>query len=226
MVARICTERTSTQSTRLGGAGRGLDSEHSPAPGDPLPHSFYERPARVVARALLGKVLVHGGRAGRIVETEAYVGEHDLACHASRGKTARTGLLWGPPGRAYVYFVYGMHWCFNAVTGREGRPAAVLVRGLEPLSGFDGPVRLDGPARLCRELDITGAQNGADLVRSELRILDAPRPFPGARSSVARASAWTTRRSGRSRRCASGCAEPGVSGDVGPRRTMTSPWSA
>jgi len=144
------------------------------APGDPLPHSFYERPARVVARALLGKVLVHAGRAGRIVETEAYVGAHDLACHAARGRTARTQILWGPPGRAYVYFIYGMHWCFNAVTGREGRPAAVLVRGLEPVAGFDGPVRLDGPGRLCRALDITGAQNGADLVTSGLRILDAP----------------------------------------------------
>jgi DNA-3-methyladenine glycosylase len=143
------------------------------APGHPLPHSFYERPARVVARALLGKVLVHGSRAGRIVETEAYVGAHDLACHASRGKTARTTILWGPPGRAYVYFVYGMHWCFNAVTGREGRPAAVLVRGLEPVAGFDAPVRLDGPARLCRGLDITGAQNGMDLVTSDLSILDA-----------------------------------------------------
>lgn len=144
------------------------------APGNPLPHSFYQRPARVVARALLGKLLVHEGRAGRIVETEAYVGEHDLACHASRGRTARTAILWGPPGRAYVYFVYGMHWCFNAVTGREGRPAAVLVRGLEPLEGFDGPVRLDGPARLCRALGIGGAQNGADLATSALRILDAP----------------------------------------------------
>jgi DNA-3-methyladenine glycosylase len=145
----------------------------APAPGDPLPHSFYERPARVVARALLGKVLVHGGRSGRIVETEAYVGVHDLACHASRGKTARTAILWGPPGRAYVYFVYGMHWCFNAVTGREGRPAAVLVRGLEPVAGFDAPVRLDGPARLCRGLEISGAQNGVDLVTSDLSILDA-----------------------------------------------------
>jgi DNA-3-methyladenine glycosylase len=144
------------------------------APGDPLPHSFYERPARIVARALLGKVLVHGGRSGRIVETEAYVGEHDLACHASRGRTPRTSILWGPPGRAYVYFVYGMHWCFNAVTGREGRPAAVLVRGLEPVDGFDGAVRLDGPARLCRALGITGAENGADLVTSGLRILDGP----------------------------------------------------
>lgn len=144
------------------------------APGDPLPHSFYERPARVVARALLGKVLAHGARAGRIVETEAYVGVHDLACHASRGKTPRTSILWGPPGRAYVYFVYGMHWCFNAVTEREGRAGAVLVRGLEPVGGFDGPVRLDGPARLCRALHITGAENGADLVSSALRILDAP----------------------------------------------------
>ena len=144
------------------------------APGDPLPHSFYERPARVVARALLGKVLVHGERAGRIVETEAYVGAHDLACHAARGKTARTQILWGPPGRAYVYFIYGMHWCFNAVTGREGRPAAVLVRGLEPVAGFAGPVRLDGPGRLCRALAITGAQNGVDLNASELRILEAP----------------------------------------------------
>ena len=148
------------------------------APGDPLPHSFYERPARVVARAMLGKVLVHGARAGRIVETEAYVGAHDLACHAARGKTPRTRILWGPPGRAYVYFVYGMHWCFNAVTELEGRPGAVLVRGLEPLAGFDGPVRLDGPARLCRALHITGAENGADLVTSALRILDAP-ALPG-----------------------------------------------
>ncbi|HZJ53703.1 MAG TPA: DNA-3-methyladenine glycosylase [Myxococcaceae bacterium] len=168
------------------------------APGRPLPHSFYERPARVVARALLGKVLVHGGSAGRIVETEAYVGAHDLACHAARGRTARTQILWGPPGRAYVYFVYGMHWCFNAVTGREGRPAAVLVRGLEPIARFDGPVRLDGPGRLCRALGITGAQNGADLVSSGLRILDAPAvPFRavdrGPRIGVDYAEDWAER---------------------------------
>jgi DNA-3-methyladenine glycosylase len=146
--------------------------------GTPLDEGFYARPARVVARALLGKVLVHGRRAGRIVETEAYVGPQDLACHASRGRTRRTELLWGPPARAYVYFIYGMHWCFNAVTGREGLAAAVLVRGLEPLWGFDEPVRLDGPARLCRALGITGAQNGADLVTSKLRILDE-RAVPG-----------------------------------------------
>ena len=163
--------------------------------GDPLPHSFYERPARVVARALLGKLLVHSSRSGRIVETEAYVGEHDLACHASRGRTPRTSILWGPPGRAYVYFVYGMHWCFNAVTGREGRPAAVLVRGLEPVDGFDRPVRLNGPARLCRAMHITGAENGADLVTSELRILDAPAVRPreverGPRIGVDYAGQW------------------------------------
>jgi len=99
---------------------------------------------------------------------------HDLACHASRGRTARTEILWGPPGRAYVYFIYGMHWCFNAVTGPEGRPSAVLVRGLEAVAGFDGPVSLDGPGRLCRALDITGAENGLDLATSGLRILDAP----------------------------------------------------
>ena len=168
------------------------------APGNPLPHSFYERPARVVARALLGKVLVHGARAGRIVETEAYVGVHDLACHAARGRTARTEILWGPPGRAYVYFVYGMHWCFNTVTGPEGRPSAVLVRGLEPVAGFDEAVRLDGPARLCRALDITGAQNGLDLVTSELRILDA-RAIParaverGPRIGVDYAGEWAGR---------------------------------
>ena len=148
------------------------------SPARPLPHSFYARPARVVARALLGKVLEHRGLRGRIVETEAYVGEHDLACHAARGRTARTEILWGPPGRAYVYFVYGMHWCFNAVTGREGRAGAVLVRGLESLEGLDAQVRLDGPARLCRALGITGAQNGADLERSALRILDGP-ALPG-----------------------------------------------
>jgi len=164
-------------------------------PGPPLPHSFYERPARVVARALLGKVLVHAGRSGRIVETEAYVGAHDLACHAARGRTARTSILWGPPGRAYVYFVYGMHWCFNAVTGREGHPAAVLVRGLEPLEGFDGPVRLDGPARLCRALGITGAENGSDLTTSAVRILDAPAVrgrdvARGARIGVDYAEEW------------------------------------
>ena len=143
-----------------------------------LTRAFYDRDPRELAPELLNKVLVSteaGTRvAARIVEVEAYRGSADPASHAYRGRTLRNATMFGRPGHLYLYFVYGMHWCFNAVTGREGRPAAVLVRGLEPLSGFDGPVRLDGPARLCRALDITGAQNGADLLTSELRILDAP----------------------------------------------------
>jgi DNA-3-methyladenine glycosylase len=166
--------------------------------GSPLPEAFYARPARVVARALLGKVLQHRDRTGRIVEVEAYVGPHDLACHASRGRTRRTDILWGPPGRAYVYFIYGMHWCFNAVTGPEGFASAVLVRGLEPMEGLPSGVRLDGPGRLCRGLGITGAENGADLVRSQLRILDGPAPprrlvCRGPRIGVDYAGPWADR---------------------------------
>ena len=132
----------------------------------PLEPSFYARPAQLVARRLLGHVVVStiGGRrtAGRIVETEAYVGPHDPACHAYGGRrTPRTDWLYGPPGTAYIYFTYGMHWCLNAVTGREGYPAAVLIRALEPLEGLatmrrrrggEGvPDRMlcSGPARLC-----------------------------------------------------------------------------
>ena len=138
------------------------------APGGPLPHSFYERPARVVARALLGKLLVHGERAGRIVETEAYVGAHDLACHAARGKTARTQILWGPPGRAYVYFIYGMHWCANVVTQAEGTASAVLLRALEPVKNVEG--RTNGPALLCKAMGLDGRHHGHDLLSDDLFI--------------------------------------------------------
>ena len=131
-----------------------------------LPRSFYDRDTIDVARDLLGKRLVHrvGGveRVGRIVETEAYLGPHDLAAHSARGLTPRTRVMFGPPGHAYVYFVYGMHWCVNVVTQAEGTASAVLLRALEPVKNVEG--RTNGPALLCRAMGIDGRLNGHDLV--------------------------------------------------------------
>jgi DNA-3-methyladenine glycosylase len=168
----------------------------------PLPDSFYPRPAITVARELLGKILVlehpEGRRAGRIVEVEAYVGEHDLACHASKGRTPRTEVLFGPPGRAYVYLIYGMYHCFNVVTDVEGYASAVLVRGLEPLEGLWQKARTDGPGRLCRAMGITLAHNRLDLVRSQLYLEDAPavpdrRVARGPRIGVDYAGEWAAK---------------------------------
>jgi DNA-3-methyladenine glycosylase len=120
--------------------------------------------------------------AGRIVETEAYVGEHDLACHAAAGRTQRTAPLYGPPGIAYVYFIYGVHWCVNAVTRAKGEPSAVLVRALEPLVGLEIMRRrrpaakrdvdlTNGPGKLCQALGISGEHNWLPLQKPPLRIL-------------------------------------------------------
>ena len=137
-----------------------------------LPREFYDRPTLAVARELLGCWLVHelpeGRREGRIVETEAYVGPDDLASHASRGRTARTEVMFGLPGRAYVYLIYGMHHCLNVVTEAVGCPAAVLLRALEPGSGVT--LATNGPGRLCRALAIDRRHNGQDLVTGPLWI--------------------------------------------------------
>lgn len=143
----------------------------------PLPRSFFSRPTLQAARDLLGQRLVRqieGQRlSGRIVEVEAYIGEDDRASHAARGRTARNWPMYGPPGRAYVYFIYGMYHCLNVVTEAEGFPAAVLLRALEPLEGVAAmaarrPGRslahlADGPGKLCQALAIDLALNGHDL---------------------------------------------------------------
>jgi len=183
--------------------------ERSPRRPDPLPIAFYERDAAVVARSLLGTYLVHahpdGVRAGRIVETEAYRGPEDLACHARVGLTKRTRTLYGAPGHAYVFLIYGMYDCFNVVCAGEGRGHAVLVRAIEPLHGI-AFARTDGPGRLTRAMAITRAHDGADLTRAPLFIASAasmasvaaiapgegrrPEVAVTARVGVAYAGAW------------------------------------
>ncbi len=142
-----------------------------------LPRRFYDRDAALVARELLGMHLVHVAdgvpRIGRIVETEAYLGPHDLAAHSARGLTPRTRPMFGPPGHAYVYLVYGMHHCFNVVTGHEGHAAAVLVRAVEPVAHIDE--RTQGPALLCRALAIDRRLSGHDLLSDGLFIARPPR---------------------------------------------------
>jgi DNA-3-methyladenine glycosylase len=142
------------------------------------------------------------------VETEAYIGPHDPACHAYGGRhTPSTHCLYGPPGTAYIYFTYGMHWCLNAVTGREGYPAAVLIRALEPVVGLAAMRRrrgkvpdlalCAGPARLCAALGITDRWNGAALQRSPLRILRmrtrGRQVVAGPRIGISQARDWPLR---------------------------------
>lgn len=166
--------------------------------GHVLPRSFYDRETEIVAREMLGTVLeceTPGGLAsGIIVETEAYLGEHDLACHAAVGRTSRTETLYGPPGTSYVYFIYGMYWCFNAVTRAEGLPSAVLVRALEPLDGISlmhqrrprikSDVDLtNGPGKLCTALGIDGSMSAKTLQRKPIVIREGE-PVPDERVEV------------------------------------------
>jgi DNA-3-methyladenine glycosylase len=137
-----------------------------------LPRTFYDRDTTIVAQELLGKHLVHiknGTRhIGRIVETEAYLGAHDLAAHSARGRTARTEIMFGPPGYAYVYFIYGMYYCMNVVTEPEGHASAVLLRAVEPVENLLG--RSNGPGLLCRAMAIDRQQNGCDLLSGHFFI--------------------------------------------------------
>lgn len=148
--------------------------------GARLPRSFYDRDTVTVARELLGKHLVHvvAGveRVGRIVEVEAYLGPHDLAAHSARGLTKRTKIMFGPPGYAYVYLIYGMHWCMNIVTQAEGMASAVLLRALEPVKNIEG--RTQGPALLCKAIGIDGRLNGHDLLGGDLFVREGPSPSP------------------------------------------------
>jgi DNA-3-methyladenine glycosylase len=135
----------------------------------PLKRSFFDRPADQLAAALLGTIMLRrfdDGRVlrARLVETEAYLGPRDLAAHSSKGRTRRTDVMFGPPGHAYVYFIYGMYQMFNIVAGPEGSAHAVLVRGAEPLDGWDAD--LTGPGKLARAFQITAADNRKDLTGS------------------------------------------------------------
>jgi DNA-3-methyladenine glycosylase len=157
-----------------------------------LPRSFYEQATVDVAKQLLGKYLVRnhsqGVTVGRIVETEAYIGPHDLACHASHGRTPRTEVMFGPAGHAYVYFVYGVHYMLNLVTEAFNHPAAVLIRALEPTDGIElmqtrrkTEKRRDlcsGPGKLCQAFAIDRSLNAADLCGDIIHVEDRGAPVP------------------------------------------------
>ena len=137
-----------------------------------LAREFYDRDTVLVARDLLGKWLVRisGGteRIGRIVEVEAYLGVQDLAAHSSKGLTARTKVMFGPPGHAYVYLIYGMHYCMNVVTEPEGHASAVLLRAIEPIKNVEG--RTQGPGLLCKAMHVDKLLNGHDLLSEDFFI--------------------------------------------------------
>lgn len=161
--------------------------------GPILKRAFYGRPTIEVARGLLGKVLVHGAAAGIIVETEAYPGRDDLASHSARGITDRTRVIFGPPGHAYVYFIYGMYECLNIVAEPEGLPGCVLIRALEPVAGLHLMRRrrpaarkpedlANGPGKLTLAMAITRVHNGVDVTRGALVVRE---PWDGRALEIA-----------------------------------------
>lgn len=165
-----------------------------------MPRAFYDRDTVAVARDLLGKHLVHASngveRVGRIVEVEAYLGPYDLASHSARGRTERTRIMFGPPGHAYVYLVYGLHCCMNVVTEREGHASAVLLRAVEPVQNIEGSTR--GPGLLCRAMGIDRRLNGHDLTGDDFYIAAVSDSEPirivrKPRIGVAYAGRWAKR---------------------------------
>lgn len=162
-----------------------------------LPRSFYQQATVDVAKQLLGKYLVRnfaeGDCVGRIVETEAYVGPQDLACHAAKGRTKRTEVMFGPAGHAYVYFIYGFYHMLNLVTEARDYPAAVLIRAVEPLNGIESMKQrrrndelrnlASGPGKLCQAFDIDRSLNGTDLCGKTLYIDDRNEPTPKIKST-------------------------------------------
>lgn len=179
-----------------------------------LPRSFYARSVLLVARESIGKLLVHrtpeGEAAARIVEAEAYRGPLDLAAHSARGLTKRTSVMFGPPGYAYVYLIYGTSWAMNIIVASEGEPHGVLIRALEPVRGVElmarrrGGIAADareltnGPGKLTQALGITGADYGRDLCGGRLFLEEADRPVArvgrSARINVDYAGAWAAKR--------------------------------
>ncbi len=184
-------------------------TNHGRVYGPILKRDFYDRPTVEVARDLLGKLLVHGNTAGIIVETEAYLGGDDLAAHTARGMTPRTRVIFGPPGHAYVYFIYGMYECLNLVVDAEGTPGCVLIRALEPTIGIEimqhrrlAARKLEdlasGPGKLTLALAISRAQNEADVTRGALvvRRLAEPRKLEIATSpriGISKCADWPLR---------------------------------
>lgn len=181
--------------------------------GAPLAARFYDRATELVARDMLGAVIEcttpQGVTRGRIVETEAYLGPDDPACHAAAGLTARTQHLFGPPGLAYVYLIYGMYWCFNAVTRERGHGAAVLVRAVRPIDGIDLMWRrrpkvtkerdlTNGPGKLCLAMGIVGSMSGTSLREGPV-LLRRGEPVPDAdvevtpRVGITQAAEWPLR---------------------------------
>jgi DNA-3-methyladenine glycosylase len=203
--------------------------------GAPLSAAFYDRDTEIVSRELLGAVLEcttpEGVTQGRIVETEAYLGPHDEACHAVAGVTARTRDLFGPAGMSYVYFIYGMYWCFNAVTRERGHGSAVLVRAVHPIGGVElmrarrprarrERDLTNGPGKLCQAMGIVGSMSGQPLDSAPI-VIRAGEPVPdeqvvvSPRIGITRAADWPLRYLVRD--------DPYVSAT--PKHFQLSPWS-